>query len=229
MNTRSPLVSVVLAVHNDGHFLAESVHSVLNQTYDSTEIIVVDDGSTDTSPTVARDFQPRVRYVRQDERGPGAARNVGVSKSGGEFLAFLDADDVWERDKLERQVSALRETPTLHAVFGHVTEFFSPELTPELAARCRPPASYAPGLIPSAMLITRDAWSRVGTFAEALPLGYWIDWYARLQEQRLETVMLSAVVMRRRIHGDNLTLRLRDERVQYVQAVKAALDRRRRA
>lgn len=102
-----PSVSVVIATYNHARFLPVSIGSALDQTSAPHEVIVVDDGSTDrTSDVVAEHVaaDPRVRYVRQPNHGRSAARNTGIASASGELIAFLDADDVWEPEKLARQL-----------------------------------------------------------------------------------------------------------------------------
>jgi teichuronic acid biosynthesis glycosyltransferase TuaG len=118
----APLVSVVIPTYNYARYLPQAIDSALAQaaTDLSLEIIVVDDGSTDETPEVARRFGSAVRYERQANRGPSAARNRGVAEARGEYVAFLDADDHWLPDKLIRQLRALavrRDTAGCHGAF----------------------------------------------------------------------------------------------------------------
>jgi len=100
-----PLVSVVIPTFNRAATISAAIQSVLQQTYRDIEVIVVDDGSTDETPEVLRRFEDRVRVLRQLNAGPSAARNRGVAASRGSLLAFLDSDDVWLPEKIERQVA----------------------------------------------------------------------------------------------------------------------------
>jgi glycosyltransferase involved in cell wall biosynthesis len=98
-------VSVIIPTYNYGRFLTEAISSALEQTHPPLEIIVIDDGSTDDTADVAERFSAQVTYIRQENAGVSAARNRGVAESSGELIAFLDADDIWEPTKLEKQVA----------------------------------------------------------------------------------------------------------------------------
>ena len=101
----SPLVSVVIPTYNRADILADAINSVFAQTYDDIQVIVVDDGSTDDTSELVENF-PEVMYHKQKNRGANAARNTGIELSNGEYVAFLDADDRWASEKIERQVDA---------------------------------------------------------------------------------------------------------------------------
>jgi glycosyltransferase involved in cell wall biosynthesis len=103
----SPTVSVVIPCYNGARFLRATLGSVLAQTHLSCEVIVVDDGSTDDSAGVAESFGPPVRVIRQPNQGESVARNRGIDEAQGEWIAFLDADDVWLPEKTERQLHGM--------------------------------------------------------------------------------------------------------------------------
>jgi glycosyltransferase involved in cell wall biosynthesis len=103
----SPTISVVIPTFNRGPWLAETVASVLAQTLPPLEVLIVDDGSTDDTPGVCAHFPRPVRYIRQENAGVAAARNRGSAEARGEWLAFLDSDDLWTPDKLEVQLAAM--------------------------------------------------------------------------------------------------------------------------
>jgi glycosyltransferase involved in cell wall biosynthesis len=114
--TAMTTVSTVIPVHNGEAYLAEAIGSTLSQTHPPIEVLVVDDGSTDATPSVAREFGDDVRYVRQDQSGVSAARNHGVQLARGELVAFLDHDDAWLPPKLERQVAAIESERATMAI-----------------------------------------------------------------------------------------------------------------
>jgi glycosyltransferase involved in cell wall biosynthesis len=229
-NVPSHAVSVVVPAYNCEAYLAEALNSILRQSCPPGEVIVVDDGSTDATAQVAAGFGDRVRYVRQTNQGSAAARNQGVALAHGALLAFLDADDLWAPDKLARQLAALERDPVLDGVFGHLTHFRSPDrLGDEAVERLIVPPDPMPGYSVATLLIRRAAFDRVGPFAAEYRVSEFIDWYARAADAGLRFELLPEVVTRRRVHGDNSTRRNLDRRVEYVRAVKAALDRRRAA
>ncbi len=120
-----PLVSVVVPFHNAERFLSEAIESVLAQTYPDWELALVDDGSTDTSPDIARAYEARhpkrIRYLTHPDRanhGPSSARNLGIACATGDYVAFLDADDVWLSPKLAQQTEILAAYPEAAMVYG---------------------------------------------------------------------------------------------------------------
>lgn len=124
-----PEVSVVIPTYNSAHFLSDAIQSVLAQSYEDFEIVVVDDGSHDDTRRVVESFGERVRYLHQANAGVAAARNRGIVESSGRYVAFLDADDTWMPSKLQRQWEALQADPNrrlCYAAFVVVDEQLVP-------------------------------------------------------------------------------------------------------
>jgi GT2 family glycosyltransferase len=161
----SATVSVVVPSYNRAGCLRETVASVLAQTVQPSEVIVVDDGSTDDTPAVCRGFSAPVRYLRRSNGGCAAARNTGIRAATGEFIALLDADDIWEPTKLEVQLA-------LHAAYPEIGWSTTNHLTTDLAnqplsgvqgfardlpafqvAGRSPDAFFAPSLSPSELVV----------------------------------------------------------------------------
>jgi glycosyltransferase involved in cell wall biosynthesis len=105
-----PEVSIVIPTYNSAAYLLEAVNSVLAQTFQDLEVIVIDDGSTDNTEAAMSQFGPPVRYLRQSNGGVAVARNRGIEESRGRYVAFLDADDTWLPNKLERQFEAFKKS-----------------------------------------------------------------------------------------------------------------------
>jgi len=224
-----PLISAIIPCYNGERYLAAAIESVVQQTYRAVEVIVVDDGSTDRTEEVARRFEGAIRYDRHPHAGSGSARNRGVALASGDFLAFLDADDLWIEDKLARQMAALQADPALEIICGHAEQFVSPELPDEVKARLRPEEHPMPSQLPGALLLRRTVFERVGGYSSRFVTATEMDWFMRATEQGVKTLMLPAVVLKRRVHTTNHGLIRRDARQDYVRVLKAALDRRRGA
>lgn len=105
------MVSVIIPTFNRAPFLKKAIQSVLSQTLQDFELIVVDDGSEDNTASMVLNLAPEIRYIRQQNRGPSAARNSGIRQAKGDLLAFLDSDDWWDNDKLAVQLLAMEEAP----------------------------------------------------------------------------------------------------------------------
>jgi glycosyltransferase involved in cell wall biosynthesis len=222
--TALPLVSVVIPAYNAERFLADALASVQRQA-GPLEIIVLDDGSTDGTRQIAEQWPP-VRYFWQANGGIGAARNAGVARASGELLAFLDADDLWTGDKLQRQREVLAERPEIDLVSGQVEQFFDASLAVPPGAS-PPPTSDA--FSAGSMLVRRAAFDRIGPFRTDLKVGEVIDWHSRATSGGLAMLILPHIVLRRRIHGNNTVLRLRGEYSSYLSMLKSHLNRKRQA
>jgi len=222
------LVSVIIPVFNGEKYLAEAIESVLSQTYSTFEVVLIDDGSTDDSAGIAMRYRPKVRYFYQSNQGLSAALNHGVKAAQGSFFSFLDADDAWMENKISLQMEAFAESHELDAVFGHVKQFCSPELSGQQRERLQVNSQAMPGYFKGTMLITRDAFFRAGTFDTMWKIGDFIDWYLRAHEGGLRSLMLPDVVLMRRVHTGNMGIREQEHHRDYVRIMKASLDRRRK-
>lgn len=118
----APTVSVVVAAYNMGHYVETAVRSVLEQSVPDLEVIVVDDGSTDNTASVVESFvdDPRVHLIRQENAGQPRAKNAGLRAARGRFIAFCDADDLWVKDKLEKQLPAFDSDVRIGVVYSQV-------------------------------------------------------------------------------------------------------------
>lgn len=118
-----PKVSVIIPMYNAAPYLVETLQSVFSQSFQDYEVIVVDDGSTDHTLALARSFEPRIRVLSQANCGPAAARNLGFAHARGEYLAWLDSDDLWMPDMLQTQVDYLDTHLTIGLVYGECWAF----------------------------------------------------------------------------------------------------------
>jgi glycosyltransferase involved in cell wall biosynthesis len=123
--TSKPLVSVILPAYNSEEYLSRSISSILNQTYKNLELIVINDGSTDRTEEVVEKYaetETRIVYCSQENTGPSSARNTGIERSVGEYIAYQDSDDYSYPTRLERQVEFLEGNPTVAMVYTGVLQ-----------------------------------------------------------------------------------------------------------
>jgi glycosyltransferase involved in cell wall biosynthesis len=203
-------VSYVVPVHNCERYLAECLRSILSQTHAPAEVIVVDDGSTDGTPQVAASFGPHVTYVRKENGGHASARNHGAEIATGEFLAFLDADDVIAPAKTAIQLARFRNRAELQFCDAYLRNFWSPEIQ-EAERWPEPRMRFTHGENPRGhsiitWLLRRELFDRVGRFDEAKIIGEDIDWHERMQAAGVPSETVHQVLARRRLHHGNLTL-----------------------
>jgi glycosyltransferase involved in cell wall biosynthesis len=223
------LVSVIVPVYNGERFLAAALDSIRAQDHRPLEIVVVDDGSDDGTPAIAQ-ARGDVRYERHPHRGLAATRNAGVEAARGDFIAFLDADDLWPAHKLRAQVAHLLEHPETDYVVAHLRNFLEPGherpawLRPELLEHEQ--IAFSTGTL----LARRRMFERIGTFDTRFVVGDDTDWFARAQAAGLVAAVLPEVLLERRIHDRNHTGETLDVcRSTAIEILKASLDRRRRA
>jgi glycosyltransferase involved in cell wall biosynthesis len=224
---KTPLVSVIIPIHNGAHFVGEALESVLGQDYAPIEIIAVDDGSTDTSSVIVKQFGSRIHYCYQENSGTAVARNKGVALSHGEFLAFLDQDDVWHHGKLTAQIHAFAQDINLDAVFGYTQQFQGIEMAVPIEQAIPHSLKAIPGISSSGLLLKRKTFDQVGPFDSQWVLGEWADWYLRAVDSGLQMKVIEAIVTYRRIHANNKGRVFVNCRNEYVKILKLSLDRRR--
>lgn len=200
-------ISVVIPVHNARNYVFEAVKSVFDQTIKPQEIIIVDDGSTDDFTEELKIYIDDFKLLRQTNQGPPAARNHGLSKSAGEFIAFLDADDIWHTDKLERQLSIFENNRNVDVVVG-LHKKFTDAIDPKAHY---PPYEFQPLL--GCSLIRSETFDKIGRLDEELFIGDDTDWFYRVREAGLNIFIHDDLVQFYRIHDQGITAR--DEKKNY--------------
>ncbi len=119
----SQKVSVIIPTYNSAEYITEALDSVFAQTYKNYEVIVIDDGSTDNTKDVLKPYMSRIKYIYKENGGVSSARNVGIKNAEGEYIAFLDSDDIWLPEKLERQIERFNSEPDLGLVYSNCIRF----------------------------------------------------------------------------------------------------------
>lgn len=225
MLVKSPRISCIISCYNSEKYLAQALESVLAQTASVLEVIVADGGSQDSSPQIAARY-PCV-YVREVTAGPAGNRNLGLRHAQGDLLAFLDADDLWHREKLARQCERFNIRPDLQIVLSHAQVFWEDPRQQELYVdhpRCQP----VPGYATTTMLARRQVFQQLGYFEEHRWYTDATEWLLRARETGVALEMMSDVLTFHRFHEGNLT-KQNDQasREEFLDLVRASLHRRR--
>jgi len=200
----NPLVSVVVPTYNCAHYLAAALDSVLAQTYRPIEVIVVDDGSTDNTADVVCAYA-EVRYLYQPNQGAAVARNIGIAAAQGEFIAFLDADDVWQPDKLSIQVAYMLQHPSVGITATNALHFLEPGTPVPSWLRPDRDLGEKKSPIPSAMVVRKPVFSQIGMFSPDHVPSEDTEWLCRAKDDQISIVTLPEVLTLKRFHGANIS------------------------
>lgn len=220
-------ISVIMPVFNGERYIRAAIESVRAQTYPVSQLICVNDGSTDGTRTILQDLGTSITHIDTGENlGIGGARNAGLKEATGEYIAFLDADDVWLPKKLETQMRAFDTKPEIEALFCNMECFISPDIPEGDQAALYCPPGAQPAYIPSAFIIRAESFYRVGLFEPKWRVGEFIDWFARAKAVGLTYETLSDVLLQRRIHTNNVGVTARSSRADYLRILKESLDKR---
>lgn len=217
------LLSVIIPVFNGERFIAQAIRNVLDQHFEPLEIVVVDDGSTDNTRAEVLRFGVQVRYAYQENQGPAAARNRGLELARGDFIGFLDCDDLWPEGRLDILFKKFLSAPALEVVMGHA------RVEPLADAGMVPPQLLEPHVVPlfGCGLFRRSVFEKVGLLDSALRFSEDQDWFLRLKEQGIPMVIVKEVTLIRRRHAHNMTEGAGWADVNIIKVLKKSLDRRR--
>lgn len=217
-----PLVSIIIPAYNAEQFLSETLSSVLSQTYKNLEIIVIDDGSTDSTQKIAQSFGGCVSLLVQSHQGPSAARNLGVKHSKGEFIAFIDSDDIWVNCKLEVQLEYLLQNPGIELVYSDFArwypnserDFDSPLVSKNSNQSERVDLELSGWIYPEMLLdsqvwictvvMRKSVWEAVGGMDESLRIGEDWDFFIKVS-RKYEMTKLASVLAYYRMHQGSIT------------------------
>ena len=224
----TPLVSVIIPVFNGERYLADTLRSVLSQTYRPVEIIVVDDGSTDGTAAIATAFK-EVRYVPQKNQGHGMAKNNGFAAATADIIAFLDADDLWTPDKLGVQVGYMMKNPEIGYTIARMRVFLDPGI--EWPAWLNKPhyMSDPPGYVPGTLVARRSVFERIGLFNTAYRHGNDSDWFFRAKDAGIPMAIMPEILLHKRIHSSNLSHEVPLMTTELLRTVRASILRQKKS
>lgn len=207
----TPFISVIIPTYNRCNFLKEAIESVLNQKYKNLELIVIDDGSSDNTKEIIKDYKNKLKYIYQPNKGVSSARNVGIKESSGEFIAFLDSDDLWLPKKLSTQVTFFQENKD--AIICYTDEIWIRNGV--RVNQCKKHTKYS-GFIfdkslplciisPSSVMMKKEIFEKVGYFDEALPACEDYDLWLRITLHFPVYFIPTPLIIKRGGHIDQLS------------------------
>ena len=217
--------SVLIPVYNGSRYLAATLDSVLAQTYPLHEIIVIDDGSTDSSPDILRSYGDRLHVTHQENQGIAASRNTAIRQATGDVINFIDQDDLWPAGRTEALVRALQADPKALISVGLVEILYE---------RSRPPSPLDKFGIAlrefylGSLCIRKEVFDLLGPLQTGLGYADDVDFYMRRREAKIKTAYVEDVTLRYRLHETNTSFNRKVTNDHLMAALRASLQRRRK-
>jgi len=221
-----PQIEVVIPVFNGEKFISQAIESVLNQTFPVKKIWAVNDGSTDGTAGILEQFKrntPKLEVLNQSNQGVSVSLNSVLPHLKEEWVAFLDADDLWMADRIQTQVEHLQQNQKLELVFGQIEEFedFAEGSTRQFKAR----QGAIEGVSRVTLLCKRQLFEEFGGFDPSLKVGEFIAWFQKVREAGRSYQVIPKILARRRIHGENMTAKV--DRNEFLQLIRRQLAQKR--
>ena len=232
MKPQTAPVSVIIPMKDSEDFIQDAIHSIWAQSLKAQEIVVVDDGSSDGSIGCVKKMMGTgsipILLLEGPGKGPGPARNVGITNSSGEFIAFLDSDDLWPPLKLERQMARFAKEPHVDVVAGFV-QYFQKQMENELAPDPETVIEEIYHVHLGASIYRRSAFDLIGLFDQSFVYSEDVDLILRVRESSLAMSILNHITLYYRRHDNSMTSKFStQEKRDFNRALMLSLMRRKR-
>ena len=217
------IVDIIIPVYNGGKFINDAIDSILNQTHQDFRILIVDDGSTDNTVSVVKEYQKgtdKILLFEEPHLGQPKAINRGLEELSADYICFLDADDYWEKEKLEKQLNFFEANNEALACFTMMKEFDSfedNEITPQYTAR----KEVMKGISKSTIMFKKSLLQQLGEFDPNPFIGVFVNWFSKMQKENIVFETLDEVLVHRRVHDANFTKNI--NKMDYLKLLKSHL------
>jgi len=220
------MISVIIVVQNGERYISQAIESVINQTYQPKEILVVDGNSCDRTEQIVKTFD-KVKYIKQQGSGLANARNTGIDSARQDLIAFLDHDDYWTPDKLENQISHFIDFPQIQYSYANLNFF--------LESGCTVPERYNNqnfyhehiGRTPGTMIARRSLFEAIGKFDPRFRIACDADWFTRAKDYKIQVAYIPKVLLYKRIHENNLSKDIKTNKEEFLIIMKESIQRQR--
>jgi glycosyltransferase involved in cell wall biosynthesis len=221
-----PLVSVVVAVSNGERYMKSALKSIFRQNHCPFEIIVVDGQSVDQTAAIAQSFES-VKYIYQVGNGLANGRNIGIEAAQGQFIAFLDSDDLWTPNKLDVQINYLLRNPELQYANAWVQLFVDQGYSLRFRYTKKFLDQAHIGRTPGTLVARKSVFDLAGLFSQDFRIACDVEWFARAGAFKIPMLVVPEVLLYKRIHNDNLSSRVSTNRREIMTVIRQSLMRQR--
>ncbi|WP_372519746.1 glycosyltransferase [Candidatus Ruminimicrobiellum ovillum] len=219
--TNKPLISIMMPTYNNGKYIKQAIESIYAQNYDNIEIIVVDDGSTDNTKEILKQYKD-IKYFYIEHKGIPFARNVALENSKGEYIAFCDSDDYWLPNKINKQMQYFKDHPNCEIVFTKYENFFENEnlKTNRRAVYEKKVEDVFKQYLPSS-IVKKSLFDKYGFFDENFNVSEDTEFLYRIFKKGIKVNnIIPEVLYKRRIHGKNVSLKYNTDAVKkYIATI----------
>jgi len=225
-NMTETAVSVILPIYNGSKYLSKCIKSILDQSYQHYEFIVIDDGSTDDSAAIVANY-PAISYWKTTNQGVAAARNLGIEKASGDWICFIDQDDIWTNDSLKLRLDLSQKMPHGKVIIGK-QKWFLDGLN-EVPSWVKPEQMQndLDGYLLGCALLKKDLFEQYGLFDTSFRFSSDFDWFFRLKDDAVKFNQIDEVVLEKRIHALNESRHAEKSLKELSRAIYHSIKRKR--
>lgn len=215
-------VSVIMVVQNGEKYITNAIDSVMNQSHQPDEIIVVDGISTDQTPIISRSYA-NIIYVKQPGTGLANARNTGIDLAKSDLVAFLDYDDLWTKDKLKIQIMEFEKNPDCQYSYGNLKLFLEPGNEARYGYTYSSFTEPKYGLTPGTLVVRKSLFQTIGNFKTEYKIGCDFEWFTRAKDLKIPFFFIPEILLLKRVHQSNLSNDAVTNRNEILNIIKQSL------